>query len=479
MAAHRYWRLKIRGSAVVGDPNWDAITALLHFDGADGSTTITDEKGSTWTATTGVISTAQSKFGGASLGAGTVTRAAGISMTGDFTVEAWVYLNGTGQIGLLANGSAAAGRTIFFVNNRLLYLDRYGVGSYQLGSAQVPLNTWVHIAFVRSAGVVTGYINGVAGNTPYTNSSTYGNGGGLSSYIAGGLSGYYMDELLIEAARARYTTNFTPPTAPYAVPYVGVGELQMRASIGGSNILTGGTISASDSISPYTAAKAVDGLTADTGSGNGWLGSYPGWLMYDFGAGNEKAIQELVIYAPGTGGLTADQLPTNWDLEWSDDNINWLKQRSYDFDISTSAWGLSESRVYDVRKPVPDHSQLLFSRIASHVYTAPGEPTVPVYDPGAESGKIRALDRTRFAADLNHGGQYKLAGTTTVLGDPAPRRVRLYHQFDGRLYAEMYTAVDGAFEFRNIELGPWTVVGIDDTGTYNGVIYTHVNAVPM
>ena len=203
----------------LGNLNWSDITALLHFDGANGSTTITDEKGSTWTAIDGgVISTAQSRFGGASLGAGTATRSAGISMTGDFTVEAWVYLNGTGQIVLLTNGSTESGRAKFFIDNRLLYLDRYGAGVYQLGSVQVPLNTWAHIAFVRSAGVVTGYINGVAGNTPYTNSSTYGNGGGLFSYISQGLSGYYMDELLIEAARARYTANFTPPAAPYAPP---------------------------------------------------------------------------------------------------------------------------------------------------------------------------------------------------------------------------------------------------------------------
>ena len=42
--------------------------ALLHFDGADASTTITDESGKTWTpAGTAQIDTAQYKFGTASL----------------------------------------------------------------------------------------------------------------------------------------------------------------------------------------------------------------------------------------------------------------------------------------------------------------------------------------------------------------------------------------------------------------------------
>ena len=42
--------------------------SLLHFNGSDGSTTITDESGKTWTAYDNAqIDTAQSKFGGASM----------------------------------------------------------------------------------------------------------------------------------------------------------------------------------------------------------------------------------------------------------------------------------------------------------------------------------------------------------------------------------------------------------------------------
>ena len=267
--------------------------------------------------------------------------------------------------------------------------------------------------------------------------------------------------------------------------WVGLGELQMRTSIGGMNVATGGTPSASAVYATYTAAKAFDGLTTDTGVGNGWwtgvrnigdtgLGSFA-WLKYDFGAGNEKDIQEIAIFAPGTGGVPVWDMPTAWNFQYSDDNVNWKTQRSYAFDTTTPAWALSSSRVYDVRAlgSIDIHNYTLLSKIKA-AYTPPyGDPLNP------NQTNKPVIDWALTFQQNWRGGLYKIAGTTTVLGNPAPRRVRLYAQGDGRIYAEQYTAPDGLFEFRNLDIGPWTVVGVDDTGTQNGVIYSHVNAVPM
>ena len=273
---------------------------------------------------------------------------------------------------------------------------------------------------------------------------------------------------------------------------VGIGELQMRTSIGGTNVATGGTPSASSFQGAYTAAKAFDDLTVDTGAGNAWAsnGGYSGgvptattfqWLQYDFGSGNDKDIQEIVLFCPGTGGLGPGDMVVAFDIQWSDDGAAWTTQRSIWIDFVAAPWTASSSKIIDVRTlgAIDIHNYMLFSESPHHPYVTPGQPTAPVYDPNTEEGKMNVNDRHRFAGDLGHPGFYKIAGTTTVLGDPAPRRVRLYHQFDGRLYAEQYTTSDGLFEFRNLEIGPWTVVGVDDTGTQNGVIYSHVNAVPM
>lgn len=272
----------------------------------------------------------------------------------------------------------------------------------------------------------------------------------------------------------------------------GIGELELRESLGGANVAKGGTASASSvfGTTTYPAAKAFDGLTTDTGSGNGWasaafagsngLGSRP-WLQYDFGAGNYKDIAEIVIYAPGASGIAVSELPTAWSFQYSDDGVKWVEQRAYQATAEVAAWALGTSRIYDVRPlgAINIHNQVQMQIHCRNISPPPGQPTAPVYDPDSPSGQIRPCVRDRYAYDPTHGGMYKLAGSTTSLGSPVARRVRLYYQADGRIYAEQYTREDGLFEFKNLDVGPWTVVGIDDTGTQNGVIFSHVNAVPM
>ncbi|MGE3429317.1 MAG: phage tail protein, partial [Hyphomicrobiaceae bacterium] len=64
------WANEVADSGIIGageDEYWNNVIALLHMDGTNGSTTFTDQKGHTFTATGNAqISTAQSKFGGAS-----------------------------------------------------------------------------------------------------------------------------------------------------------------------------------------------------------------------------------------------------------------------------------------------------------------------------------------------------------------------------------------------------------------------------
>src|SRR3990167_7740340 len=82
-------------SATEWDP--DDTSLMLHMDGADASTTFTDETGKTVTANGNAqIDTAQSKFGGAAAlfdGAGdylTVSGSADWDLgTGDFTIDFW------------------------------------------------------------------------------------------------------------------------------------------------------------------------------------------------------------------------------------------------------------------------------------------------------------------------------------------------------------------------------------------------------
>lgn len=84
------------------DPNFSSVSVLLPFDGANNSTTFTDRSNNNLTITrsgSAVISTAQSRFGGASLRLNPgsdcldIPGSALLSFPGNFTIEAWVRLD--------------------------------------------------------------------------------------------------------------------------------------------------------------------------------------------------------------------------------------------------------------------------------------------------------------------------------------------------------------------------------------------------
>ena len=101
------------------DDYYSFVTLLLHCDGANNSTTITDSSLSQVTVTAqdnAKISTAQSKFGGSSLlldGTGDFglinTQMTNFEYSGDFTIEGWwrFNANNVGYQGLI--GSAVGG----------------------------------------------------------------------------------------------------------------------------------------------------------------------------------------------------------------------------------------------------------------------------------------------------------------------------------------------------------------------------------
>ena len=143
--------------------------------------------------------------------------ATNLLLSGDFTVEAWVYTSSfTGNPTILTIGTEAAGRTIFFFNSDgKIRFDVYGSSGTTGYTTVVPtINTWNHIAFTRSGSVVNGFVNGVlAGTTTGVSTATWGNvtraaigaDGSLSSLLTG-----YIDDLRITKGVARYASTFTP-----------------------------------------------------------------------------------------------------------------------------------------------------------------------------------------------------------------------------------------------------------------------------
>jgi len=83
--------------------------------------------------------------------------------------------------------------------------------------ATVSLNTWNHVAYTRNGSTLTRYINGTANGTATWSANLTGSSfliGGSTAGNVGYLTGN-IDDFRITVGVARYTANFTPPTAAF------------------------------------------------------------------------------------------------------------------------------------------------------------------------------------------------------------------------------------------------------------------------
>lgn len=221
----------------VGDGYFSSVQALLHLDGNNNSTTFTDSSSSpkTFTASgSAVISTTQSKFGGASLypNGGYITAAYNSAFnmgTGDLAVDGWVYpTSSTGIYGIYAisSGSGANPKFVVHLDNLTpkIHYNNLTNGSdiYTSATSACTVNAWNYIAFSRASGTWRWYVNGTlagsgSNNTTLTFSSSpsYVGYGGESYF--GSFAGY-IDDWRVTVGSARGFTGSTVSTPTVAFP---------------------------------------------------------------------------------------------------------------------------------------------------------------------------------------------------------------------------------------------------------------------
>ena len=220
---------------VAGDPYAAYVSALLHFDGPDGSTVFVDATGKTWTASGNAqIDTAQSMFGGASGlfdGDGdyinTPSHADFTFGTSNVTVELFFRTAVTnGAAVVLCKHLFNTGSWVVYRNGTSiqLYVSSNG-SSWDIANGivigTVAAGNWYHVAWSRSGSSFYTFLDGAAGAGATSSASIYN---GSQPVTVGGNPGYgdyfsgHIDELRITKGVARYTANFTPPTYPYPDP---------------------------------------------------------------------------------------------------------------------------------------------------------------------------------------------------------------------------------------------------------------------
>jgi hypothetical protein len=142
---------------------------------------------------------------------------------GDFTVEFWMYgITNNFYNGLYHNYTDAFNRTTALrinTNNAdqtSLMVQTAATTLIATSSGVVTASAWNHIALVRNGSSLVLYVNGTsAGST--TNTTNFSDGYAIIGNAAYNNTGYffngYIDDFRVTKGVARYTSNFTPPTA--------------------------------------------------------------------------------------------------------------------------------------------------------------------------------------------------------------------------------------------------------------------------
>lgn len=206
------------------------VVSLLHFDGADASTKFSDETGNVWTHSGNAkISTTQSKFGGSSAvfdGMGDDIRCSGSPKfnlgNSDFTSELFVrFASLANSPHILQIGQNLFRRAGLYCASGALrwYVENAGSAADRIVSTPLATNTWYHVAVAREFATTRLFINGaLIGSTsaaPYNGDSDICLGFMQYGSAAGDYLNGCIDEFRHTKGVARYTANFTPPTAPF------------------------------------------------------------------------------------------------------------------------------------------------------------------------------------------------------------------------------------------------------------------------
>lgn len=204
----------------------------------------------------------------------------------------------------------------------------------------------------------------------------------------------------------------------------------MFATAGGVNQCTGGTpFSSSNYDANWTATKAFDGIkTGDQGWASSTSQTWPTWIGYDFGVGNEKDIVQFSITSRQYNPWHITDSPKNFKLQFSDDNIWWYDAGAPFADVS--GWGANETRTFDI-VPLAIANKSLHSA------------TFPLVEISASN--------TNTARSIV-AGESEISGRISITGTPTEDiLVRLHHSDSGILVKTTKTNTIGDYKFENVD----------------------------
>jgi hypothetical protein len=284
------------------------------------------------------------------------TNAAFALSTGDFTIELLYYNTSNAQATLIDFRAATGSVSPMLTKNASNVIYYFTNNSTRItGTTTLALNTWYHIALVRSNSVTNLYINGIQEGSSYSDTNTYVNT--TAVYIANSFQQTapvtgYISNLRIVKGTAVYTANFQVPFQPLTA-IANTSLLVCKASTiidsgtgnGGSpfTVTNVGTVTASNTIIPTAnpASKLFnDGTFQITGTFDEYTlpttysGNYvyPDTAPYSVLINPNRAASVFNIKTSGGNGAILNTKSNNWTIEF------WFKTSAYADGGGNSQW---------------------------------------------------------------------------------------------------------------------------------------------
>jgi hypothetical protein len=331
------------------DLDFNSVELLVHgWDGVVDSST----RSRALTAGSALTTTTEARFGGEAILFTQVDDSwldiPEVSITGDCTMEAWIYLNSlppdasqtsTRQRLLTGNNSGSTNGLAFGTGASGIFvtLNYTQGGGADLSSSQgfITVGKWHHIRATHAAGVNRIFIDGVVRATSSFSSSTFSLKISSAGYLSktGNLTGKLDGALqgLRITAMARSTAGFTLPTQSWPdttnrLQGGTYGVAQSVAATLATNELIRSAITYSQS-STWSGATAAsnaimtDGSFINTGTATS-LGN-PAWVRMDLGA--IYRVAEVVI------GTATSNIPGGW-------NKSYTENRNIQFSLDNTTW---------------------------------------------------------------------------------------------------------------------------------------------
>lgn len=145
-------------------------------------------------------------------------------------------------------------------------------------------------------------------------------------------------------AAHRYWRIRSPTVNPY-----GLSEIEMRTTVGGSDVTTGKTAIASGFYTGFPPSNTIDNdnntfwttFTVPQPTGGHWIG-------VDFGSGGDVEILEFSLRSRGDG--FSSEAPPDPIFEWSDDSTTWTMVGN----VTGLSWSVGETKLFNVTSPTPE-----------------------------------------------------------------------------------------------------------------------------